>query len=605
MKRPLLLSIGGALCLGLGFVIANPNAQILSKLPPKEIHFALLQTSQNNDAYQSFMAFKSVLKEEGIPTRQYSEAELIKLVPDEAYKTLKSIHLPDASAKQISSGMVAWLREYTKAGGHLVVIYDAATQSPKGHFYEYSPLRDLTGVDHGQYHKYRKNMFLNSAIQFTDPQASHYWAITPGKLDHKLQIQGYSYGALQYPIIQAKVLSPTVKLYATDSKKKTPILSEHTVQKGMVYWVNTPLGRLKGSGDDLLLRLMLRRVAQNSNMPKLIPTPEGKGALVINWHVDANSDWQSLPLLLSKKFLNPNLQYSFHITAGPDRDQPGDQLGFDACGKGKNLANRLRAFGVLGNHGGWAHNYFADILQESNHLTPEVVKLVDQNTTCIQSLTNQNIKEYSAPTGVHPQPDFTHFLEKRGFIGYYYTGDSGSAPNFTFYKGKKVSKKVVAVPITPYEKYASVEELSKANVPPQKVTKWLTNLSDYIKREQTIRLIYSHPYDLTQHPTYLPAWTKLFQQLEKGIKEDQLTTLTITDVAHFIQKFNKTDAHFYQDGDKLQIELYNESGLDKLAFRLPRQCLNNSWPDYITNKGNFLVIKKNFKNVKLALDCHI
>lgn len=605
MKRSLFWGLSGFLCLGVGFFISNPQNNILNKNPPQEIHFALLQTSDDYDARQSNEAFKSVLKEEGIPVRWYSEAELIKLVPHKAPQTLKSIHLPDGAAKRISSGTVAWLKKYTHAGGHLVVVYDAAIQSPKGHYYEHSPLRDLLGIHHGSYHQYKKNMFTNSVIQFTNPQASNYWAITPGKLDHKLQVQGYSYGALHYPSIKAKILSPTVKLYATDPQSKLPILSENSVEKGKAYWVNLPLGRLKASGDDLLLRLVLRRVARNSHMPKLIPTPQGKGALIVNWHVDANSDWRSLPILLENGFLDSKIKYSFHITAGPDRDQPGDQMGFDACGKGHQLTERLKALGTLGNHGGWAHNYFTDILEHSPKISTQVKKMVDLNTNCIASILKQNVTEYSAPTGVHPQPQFTQLLEKRGFLGYYYTGDSGSSPNFTFYKGKKVSHQVVATPLTSYQKYASIAEISRAKIPPHKVERWLLNLAQYIDQEQTIRLIYSHPYDLTQHAAYQPAWRELFKYIDQGIKEKRLNTLTITDAAKFTKRFNDTQTHFYQRNNYLEIELDNKYGLKDVAIQLPKNCLNDKWPHYFTNKGSHYFINQNIKKVKVRLNCHI
>lgn len=67
--------------------------------------------------------------------------------------------------------------------------------------------------------------------------------------------------------------------------------------------------------------------------------------------------------------------------------------------------------------------------------------------------------EYSAPIGVFPQPYNTKALDSMGVEVYYYTGDSGSSINRTFYNGEMVSEKVLAFPIVPSGLYASLGEM--------------------------------------------------------------------------------------------------------------------------------------------------
>ena len=59
----------------------------------------------------------------------------------------------------------------------------------------------------------------------------------------------------------------------------------------------------------------------------------------------------------------------------------------------------------------------------------EIQEYMDKNSKCIESVAGGKIKEYSAPVGVHPQPDATNALQNLGIVAYYYTGDMGSAPN--------------------------------------------------------------------------------------------------------------------------------------------------------------------------------
>lgn len=126
-------------------------------------------------------------------------------------------------------------------------------------------------------------------------------------------------------------------------------------------YVNLPLGYLKSYADDFPLRTFLRTfLFKVVKIPHLVNVPYGTGGLVVNWHVDSSIDWKSIPYMIENNYLRKGIEYSIDITAGDFRDKPGDGLGFDACGKGKDLVRKLAEFGIIGSHGGWGHNFFSN-----------------------------------------------------------------------------------------------------------------------------------------------------------------------------------------------------------------------------------------------------
>jgi hypothetical protein len=64
--------------------------------------------------------------------------------------------------------------------------------------------------------------------------------------------------------------------------------------------------------------------------------------------------------MLEKGYIRKDIEYSFHITTGDFRGKPGDNFGFDACGKGRKYVEMIISYGTIGSHGGWAHNWFSN-----------------------------------------------------------------------------------------------------------------------------------------------------------------------------------------------------------------------------------------------------
>jgi len=299
-------------------------------------------------------------------------------------------------------------------------------------------------------------------IKFNSRRASDFFQVPPGKITGSILLSGYTYGKLSYPIARTEFLESIHQedIFAeviTAEEDKYPAIVLKRYGRGNILYVNLPLGYLKAYSDDLPLRAFMRtflfRVAK---IPHLVNTNQGKGGLVINWHIDSNAEWAEIPAAIKNSVLNHNLHYSIHITAGDFRDEKGDGLGFDACGKGKDSVRLFLPFGTIGSHGGWAHNWFSNNLEKGNLPANDLELYINKNKTCLESITGYPLLEYSAPNAVHPQPTATESLATLGFTCYYYTGDSGSGPNRTFFAGKMVSAHVIAFPMLSLERSASL-----------------------------------------------------------------------------------------------------------------------------------------------------
>ncbi|MFN3995276.1 MAG: polysaccharide deacetylase family protein, partial [bacterium] len=371
-------------------------------------------------------------------------------------------------------------------------------------------------------------------------------------------------------------------------------------------FVNLPLGYLKAYSDDLILRTFLRSfLFKIISIPHLANTPSAKGGIIINWHIDANSDWISIPNMIKNKYLKENLEFSNHITAGEFRDTPGDNLGFDACGKGKKYVEMILKYGEIGSHGGWAHNYFSYGILDGKINQQQIEYYILKNNQCLQSITGKEIKEYSAPNGVHPQPIKTQILEKLGIIAYYYTGDTGSSPNRTFFDGKMVSKNVIAFPICNYKESASLFEMYKNKKSEEEVEKFLLDLLDYTKNERVVRLFYSHPYDIPHYPY---AIKNFINKAEKLQENGYIKVKSMKYFAEFLLRFLQTKYTFKIKNNILEAEVHNPLGLQEITLAIPKNytIISNTISietdsdenyNYYIIKENITLFRAKFKNI--------
>jgi hypothetical protein len=368
-----------------------------------EITILLLHSGEDSaEARGSLSAFESVIKEEGISSKRIVPELLIHLDTKQSVHSYPLIILPDYAASYLSPNVAQWLKRYTDNGGALLLAYDAASQDrPNAYRIQKGVLDRIFGIDLRSYQRFGEKGFIHGPVTFTDRKATDLLEIPPGKLDEKLRLLGYKYGVLEYGYSHFSPESNTsAEIYARGVDGAV-LLSYNRMGKGGAFASALPLGYLKSQGDELLLRSILRTLLfRILHLPHLVNAPNGRGTLVINWHIDSSVEYTTFPWLLDHGFIRSDINQSFHITAGPYRDYPGDGLGFDATGKGRPLIEQMqRLGGTIGSHGGWAHNWFSNNLQNGKFSPEEIEKYVRMNDRALEEITGKKIREYSAAAG--------------------------------------------------------------------------------------------------------------------------------------------------------------------------------------------------------------
>ncbi|MCX8031627.1 MAG: hypothetical protein N3A59_08650 [Thermodesulfovibrionales bacterium] len=516
-------------------------------------------------------AYESVLQEEGVPFKKISYEVLASYKTDLNF-ILKhpGLILPDCAMQWFNEDFLEWFKEYVNGGGSIFISYDVGVKDRKGAYQKEAAFSDLLGINYCLYDKLKDKAYTVGRVKIIDPK---FLGISPGKIEKEnMLISGYIYGSLYYPTAEVEIRNWDIKSFAqifTEDKKSFTASALKEIKKGKIFWVNLPLGHLKAYSDDFIMRSFLTTfLFKIIQIPHIVNTPHAKGGLVINWHIDANSDWKTIPFMIEKGYLLKEMLYSFHITAGDFRDHPGDNLGFDACGKGKELVKLMLQYGEIGSHGGWAHNYFSQGILENKFNVKDTENYIIKNIKCLETLTNYPLKEYSAPNGVHPQPIKTKILKKLGIIAYYYSGDSGSAPNRTFFDGAMVERDVIAFPTLSYQKFASFHEMWKGGVSEKEVESFLLDILNYVVYEKTIRLFYSHPYDL---PYYSKALKVFLEKAKDLIKKELLEINTMRYFAEFLLRFLETEYSFNINSHELKISLKNKKGLQHITVAVPKR----------------------------------
>lgn len=519
-------------------------------------------------------AYESVLQEEGVPFESIDVYQLSTLNVDDFVKRVPVMILPDGILVHVPAQFGEWTKEYLSKGGNVAVIYDAGTRHQKGYFLDRSVFADIVGLNYITFSTSGAQAFGHANIKFVSGEARDFFQVPMGKTLDGLVLSGYGYGALRYPVAENKPVRelPKKDIYAYAVKannEKFPAVVLTGYAAGKVLYVDLPLGALKADSDDLPLRSALRTFLFDvGGIPHVMNVEDGKGGLVINWHIDYDEELTNLPRMIAKGYLRKSLKASLHITAGEFNDAPGDGSGFDACGKGRTLTRELMEYGKIGSHGGWAHNWFARNINDGRFGEKEIAYYIQKNNDCLKSITGYPIDEYSAPDGVHPQPATTKSLERFGEVAYYANSDTGSAPNRVFIDGKMVSSAVISFPIMPFGKSASFWEMQTLDHrSPAEMKEWFHNTLDYIVRHRTVRLIYSHPYNIKHYPAEIMDFINTADKMQK---DNRLTARPMSDFARFFLRFLKTTYDFSEAANGLAVSLTNSEGLAGITVAVPK-----------------------------------
>lgn len=461
----------------------------------------------------------------------------------------RGVIVPDQLHRSANDVLIGELYRYVRAGGNLMVVYDACTWDLNGRFPPGdSRLSELVGVHYALYDAYRTEamgpaQIIGSAAAMREmgvPPGSYAPVDLRGKLarwqpvaeqdngDNRFAFATYLYGAVDYPMFRTagdfdgQMLLKSNRGLAAGYRSEGP---------GQVLFVNLPLGYLASRTDGLLLHSFMRFFGVHMlGLPYLSSVPDGVGGLVFNWHIDALSSLKPLKTLADAGVFDRG-RFSVHFTAGPDVDAIGDHKGLDIehNAEAQKWIRYLLARGQeIGSHGGWIHNYFGYRVSDNNQ--DQFQSYLEKNKDALESVTGKRIVEYSAPVGNHPEW-VTHWLEHNGFVAYYFTGDAGLGPTHV-YRGTERDG-LWAFPILHMGKEASLEEMGFDDVPIQAVRDWLLAVTDFTVRQHTARLVYAHPYGAEKFFGTIRAWLDNADSLQK---EGRFRWYTMTGLAEFLSQ---------------------------------------------------------------------
>ena len=618
MQRTLLI-LAVLACVIILLLAVKSQRELDAVFADGEIHIVLLEGPDapriTDETPHVREAWHSVLAELGLPVMDLAAHDLLDLDAAELALTVPAIILPDGRCEKLNRGFVCWLKDYVEAGGTLAVIYDAGVRTAQGNYRRGGALSELTGVQQIAYIEHGADAYTTGHIRFRDHEAAATCRIPPGKLDEGLRLSGYEYGALDYPVVRSRLLADpaTVRVLADAvcaDLSACPAVVLRELGAGRVCYVNLPLGHLKARADDLPLRsLMEMLLLDEGATPHLMATPRGIGGLVWNWHVDANADWPYLARAIADSVLRESLRCSIHVTAGDGCDEPGDGRGFDACGAGRPHLDALLPYGVIGSHGGMHHNWFAAQFAAGALPEAEVRRLIMDNNSCLASIVDRPIDEYSAPVGYHPQPMMTRILEGLDFVAYYYTGDGGAAPNRAFDDGRMLSRKLISFPVMPLGVWASFEEMDTAGVAPATVAAWLNATSEYCARNRTVRLLYSHPYNIYLNQggnDYRDVFCAWLDGLEVAQTAGRLQVRPMGEFAGFLLRMLGTDCTFHVVDGRLDVRLVNPLGLQDVTVAVPSDRWRHDVPEGCSTETDrryhYIVIEGQVNEASFSLD---
>jgi len=562
-----------------------------------EIKVLLVYSQDKNSSI--IKAYESVLEEEGVPFELISNKKLLKLSPDTISMNIPAIIFPDSVNQYIENSTDYWIEKYVKSGGKAALVYDVNTREKDGKYKLSSTYLDrVVGLDFSVYQREKDKSYKYGNIYFKDLQSALYFEIPTGKIDENFTLVGYQYGRLLYPLATVKVISTRdQKIYATDENKR-PVIVKKDLGQGSLLYVNTPLGSLKGRSDDLLLRSVIKTfLFKIAHVPHLVSSPNAKGTLVVNWHIDSSIEYTSLRWNIDNNYFRKDINQTFHITAGPDAYNPQDGLGFDVLGKGRDIVKELMEYGSIGSHGGWIHNWFAKNINEEKLTKEEMKSYIQKNNEALESIIGYKPIEYSSPEGVFPPLPSIQIMKELGFKSYYYVGDSGSAPNRTFFDGKMLSDNIIAFPVMTFGINASLKEVRDSNWSEEKIKKYYQEFIDFLVANRSIRLFYSHPHDIPDYG-YENAVKYFLDYTAAQVEAGKLQTRTMTNISDFIVRLVNTKKRFTIDRQGVHVQMFNHASLDEMVIAVPKKIGKNKvlLDDYTEDENYYYISLSDTKN---------
>ena len=112
------------------------------------------------------------------------------------------------------------------------------------------------------------------------------------------------------------------------------------------------------------------------------------------------------------------------------------------------------------------------------------------------------LREYSPPVGNNPLWAMD-WLEQQGVVAAYFTGHTGMGPTRQCREGQLRNPSMWMFPVTPFRRYATLDEFQTARTPKQAAQHWYRASVDFAIAHNTTRMIYTHPNGVNVWPDVL------------------------------------------------------------------------------------------------------
>ena len=530
-------------------------------------------------------------EKESVSTRVYRQAALDEGVPLEVvyYEDLlnsfrsgdvssKALIVPDDASRFAQALLLPILQNFVKNGGKLAIIGDALTLGHNGRLKETFAVESDYGFSKTLDRIGDTIQFQNSAV-FSSREWIERLRIPPGRSyiensgDTLYHFCTYQSDDTPYPHWRTEPAKNFRGKVILEGKDGSLVAGMQNFGKGEVLWVNMPLGFLKKRTDGLFLHSFLRWISEDwVGLPTLLGVPNGQGGLVLNVHVDSNAALPGLKTMTEMGIFKQG-PFSIHVTAGPDAREIGDGLGFDLA-HNKTSQNWVKTWVAegheVGAHGGWIHDYFGKKISETE--TKEMVKYLELNREAVEKASGRPVLEYSSPVGNHPAW-ISRWLSKNGYQSYYFSGNTGMAPNRAFRDDEFTDEKLWSFPISAYRQFASFEEAKEQKVSAKVVESWLNELSDYVSNQQTVRLFYFHPPGVLSYKNALDSWMARNLKLSKQNRFRWYTMAQISTFLTLREALGWTVTE--KEGRHLVLRVPGTQGIQSMVWRLSKSNVKN------------------------------
>lgn len=546
----------------------------------------LIPDSMNSDAPQ-VRIWTNAASERGVLLHPLHASEWMRGVNYGAPALRQSVIVPDTFHREMSDALVRTIYRVVETGGNAMIVHDAGLLTEHG-VYAAGPSRfsDLLGVRYGDYDRWKEQLSHYSEIRGA-PATLEQLGIPPGRyLDANAAakltaisssvleqpdtrfpafVAGYTHDSQRFAILRAEEAgTPTVLL---SSGSGDVVASVHAHGQGKAVFVNIPLTYLVERTDGIFLHGFLSYFASDiGGQPLLLATPNGIGALALNWH---NDDGKAIYFLhtLQQAGIFDHGHQSMHFTAGPDVNHPGDGMGMDLDHNpdAQAMIARLRRQGhTIGNHGGWMHNYFGQSADDGNGA--EFSPLLDLNNASV-TRANEGLepREYSAPMG--NQPLWVYDWMERHGVEVYYTSANVGMPPTRLWMGERRMGSAWSFPVLTDGEVASAEEASFQHMSVAEFSVWLQQIARFIEQQRAMRLSYFHPIGAVM---YLPAIKSYLDTVQRCADRGRCQFISMAEAAEFLNRREQVQWTMRAAGDSDMLSARHPTSLEALAWSIPR-----------------------------------